>query len=75
MIFAPLPPSVGFFTTIRRQIWQIFAPLKFADVLNGWSRSRKIYKTSGPSKLSQVVHSCSQPQGQLLKTGLTKVHS
>ena len=41
MIFDPYPPTVGsFFTTIRRQIWQIFdpsPPLKNADVLNGWS--------------------------------------
>ena len=38
--FLPLPPyRRQFFTTIRRQIWQIFdpSPLRNADVLNGWS--------------------------------------
>ena len=40
MTFDPYPPTcLQFFTTIRRQIWQIFdpSPLNTADVLNGWS--------------------------------------
>jgi hypothetical protein len=42
-LFWPLPPyRRQFFSTIRRQIWQIFdpSPLEHADVLNGWSPTR-----------------------------------
>ena len=37
MIFDPYRRQ--FFTTLRRQIWQIFdpSPLENANVLNGWS--------------------------------------
>ena len=39
-LFWPLPPyHRQFFTTIRRQIWQIFdpSPLKNTEILNAWS--------------------------------------
>ena len=43
-LFDPYPPyGRQFFSTNRRQIWQIFdpSPLEHADVLNGWSLNWK----------------------------------